>query len=156
MKNGRPWDNVAVSPDFRGQCQLWWTEIQPKGRQPFDTDSTVTNWAPLSNGGTSGIMLILLTLAWWGYSDGMDSEWEGLAEDVAWVLEKMHGCEAPAAGSSAKKRYVLRSIRGALRLILSFRKATDGDSTEHGEGAELRRSRRKDGGSRVSGTSTKR
>lgn len=104
-------------------------------------------------------MLVLLTLAWWGYSNGTDGDWKGLAEDVAWVLEKMRDCEAPAVGSS-KKRYVLilfDSTSFAFDLV-HVRKVTDkGGSTEQdGEGLETRRLRRKDGGGGAAGPSTKR
>lgn len=92
---------MPVTDQFPAQCKAWWQEVQPPDRAPFDRRDDIVDWGRLNTAGSCGVMLILFVLDWWRYANGACGDWEELVEDVAWVLERMRGCE-PAVSKASK------------------------------------------------------
>lgn len=90
MKSGRKYENQLITDInvFEKKWWAWWYEIQPAARQlrggqgalqgPNSTalkrPSEVQDWKKLHKTGTNGLILVILSLVWWG-DTGITAEW---------------------------------------------------------------------------------
>ncbi|KAJ7711571.1 hypothetical protein B0H16DRAFT_1343631 [Mycena metata] len=82
--------------EFATQWWAWWAALAPlwratnaQGRlQPGDDAQGADGpWEGLVHPGANGILIVLLTLAWWREEEGEESEtWSSAVQDVKWVL----------------------------------------------------------------------
>ncbi|KAF7797721.1 hypothetical protein EIP86_008921 [Pleurotus ostreatoroseus] len=97
FKKGRHSTFVKVSPFVFGrQFLLWWRGLQPESR--VDESGTLVKcqvpaeeWAALRRTGQNGFFLVLLGLAWWRSSADSEADrvgWDGVVDDVFWVLQE--------------------------------------------------------------------
>jgi len=109
--------NVA---EFAESCIAWWRGIQPSWRGDTLSREVPSNadWSGVLCGGPTGIVLVLLALAWWmNTCDGRnlpDERLLGLISEVWWTLVEMrnhlagkrrHGDEQETdVGKPARKR----------------------------------------------------
>jgi hypothetical protein len=78
----------------------WWTECQPSWRiqksnkKGFLPSNGKGNWSLLRVGGNNGLLLFVMSLAWWGNASLGNAEekkkWTAAVKEVSWALEHMH------------------------------------------------------------------
>ena len=101
QKNGRKYAILPKIEDlsqYRPSWQSWWWSLQPKWRQlsdgtvSRDMPDTLEQWEGLCQGGSNGLFMVVLALAWWAteLSEVFDDD-ELLAaiDDVTWVMQCM-------------------------------------------------------------------
>ena len=84
---------VSDVPSYRKSWILWWTSCQPSWRRkawplPRDNEGT-TNWMKIGARGRSGLLLVVLSTAWWAFSIKSNEEWvifDEAVDDVEWVI----------------------------------------------------------------------
>jgi len=114
--------SVKSAAEFGSSCIAWWRTLQPSWRGesssreiPVDAD-----WSPVLCGGSTGMLLVVLALAWWmnavkcSEGGGLPGEQlSGMMRDVSWMLVEMrkylsgkrrHDGEGSGEGQRAKKR----------------------------------------------------
>ncbi|KAI9061266.1 hypothetical protein FKP32DRAFT_1576315 [Trametes sanguinea] len=78
----------------------WWTGMQPDWRRRDAEGHLVRDgsgsWEALSQPGKNGILIVLLSLAWWrnNATEVTLKDWDAAVQDVGWVIKSM----ARAAG----------------------------------------------------------
>ncbi|KAJ6499645.1 hypothetical protein C8R47DRAFT_971458 [Mycena vitilis] len=110
-------DYHKLKPAFGERVVAWWRSINPGFREGHDTPVgepwplepksgwTWSDWCELRESGNNGMLLVVLTLIWWGQSivnkaasDGLGAgeralsanvSWQALLEDIIYVLECM-------------------------------------------------------------------
>ena len=123
-----------------GDCwSAWWKVLQPDWRgenlsRDIPLDAT---WAPLLAGGANGVVLVVLSLAWWirGSTEAgvSDERIAAAIDDVSWSLvhlkiasaaEKAHGKKHQAVEGASKQRAAKRCViftRFTLYMLISLR-----------------------------------
>ncbi|KAF4593592.1 hypothetical protein EYR40_008379 [Pleurotus pulmonarius] len=73
---------------FSEDVMKWWKRIQPAWRQgdgklplPIYTPAPGENWDVLSQGGTNGLLLVMLVLGWWGDTEPSQA-WQSVVADA--------------------------------------------------------------------------
>lgn len=89
QKNGRPLEdiNIAHLPTYTAMWWAWWSLMQPHARIVPGTstlaESTyLMDWTPLRQPGGNGLMLVLMTLRWWGVQSQASEGWQEAVADV--------------------------------------------------------------------------
>ncbi|KAF9777388.1 hypothetical protein BJ322DRAFT_1025784 [Thelephora terrestris] len=116
-------DRLTV-PDFGEEVAGWWKEIQPEWRSAAQSPSqSRTTWSYILSGGSKGVFLVVMCLAWWDRaharyletmeetSDGLpehDADWLRIVEDFTFVMEKARsdiseGMPGPSCGPKRKR-----------------------------------------------------
>jgi hypothetical protein len=87
---------VSDPKEFGDRWNSWWWGMQPSWRDPespFDlpSEASAGSWSKLLCGGPSGLLLVILALAWWmRCSIGTNlSLIEEAAIDITWVLAQL-------------------------------------------------------------------
>ena len=83
----------------------WWKGMQPDGRKsdpqawPFPRmDFTTADWLPVAHAGPTGLLLVVVSLAWWGHhvqGEGQMEEFLLAVDDVLWVLTQITSLTPP-------------------------------------------------------------
>jgi hypothetical protein len=97
LKRGRKVDKLPLLLDgYAARWKKWWIGMQPKVRitsewPPSRVVSDDTAWDVLRRVGTTGFIIVMMTLSWWGKAaTGVDDEsFQVAVAEVNWVLEKM-------------------------------------------------------------------
>jgi hypothetical protein len=94
MRDARPWKDQPISEDFVSSWWSWWRVIKAGDESPIP--------------GPSGILLVVLGLAWWGATlsadNRMSEDGNGWAAAVREVSEVLEGaCDGTDRASSGKK-----------------------------------------------------
>ena len=76
--------------------KTWWSGLQPDGRKadpqawPLPrSDFTTADWSSVAHAGPTGLLLVIIALAWWGYyamGEGQTKEFLLAVDDMLWVL----------------------------------------------------------------------
>jgi hypothetical protein len=84
----------------------WWKGMQPEGRTsdadvwPLPRmDSTTVDWSSVARTGPTGVFLVIVALAWWGYylrGAGQMEEFLVAVEDVLWALTQIASLPPPS------------------------------------------------------------
>lgn len=87
--------------------KTWWSGLQPDGRKadarawPLPrSDLTIADWSSVAHAGPTGLLLVVIALAWWGYyalGEGQTKEFLLAVEDVLWVLTQIESLAPPKA-----------------------------------------------------------
>lgn len=122
FKNGRKssgqgWDSCCEGDGdtFGEGWRAWWSDIQPRTRERDGNGALSRNqvdidWACLCKAGSSGMLLVLVTLSWWrtrlGQAEALSSlaDWEDAVNDVAWVLGYLKDAVNKSSMVSQRKR----------------------------------------------------
>ena len=85
--------------------KTWWKGLQPDGRKADPQawplphgDFTATDWFSVARAGPTGLLLVVITLAWWGYyvmGEGQTEEFLVAVDDVLWALTQMASLPPP-------------------------------------------------------------
>lgn len=115
----------------------WWKAIQPEWRRADqDPPQSPTTWSYILSGGSKGVFLIILCLAWWdrAYTRHLeeeknarqaeakaagvtanfddlpdhDAEWLEIVDDVAFVMGEARHCDIPTRGVPSPSRKAKR------------------------------------------------
>lgn len=108
LKRGRKYKGVPPIKklnDYTMAWQTWWKGLQPDGRKADPQawslprcDLTAADWSSLAHVGPTGLLLVVVSLAWWGYyvkGEGQMEEFLVAVEDVLWALTQMAGSPPP-------------------------------------------------------------
>ena len=116
-------DTLTV-PGFGAEVVRWWKQIQPEWRRTEqDPPQDSTAWSYMLAGGSKGIFLVILCLAWWDRAHARyleeeknarwtqagatgatpsfedlpdhDVDWLGVVNDVAFAMERAQKCDIP-------------------------------------------------------------
>jgi len=108
MKNGRRWTDVDLDDTerFGKQWWDWWHSLQPKSRirryQSRSTSPTLEmDWSGLQKPGKNGILLVMISLVWWGSASSRDESWLAAIVDVTEVLTCMKNASGEMLGESS-------------------------------------------------------
>jgi hypothetical protein len=84
----------------------WWKGMQPEGRKtdpqawPLPRmDFTTEDWSSVARAGSTGLLLVVIALAWWAdhiQGAGQLEEFLVAVEDVSWVLSQIAGLPSPS------------------------------------------------------------
>ena len=125
-------DDLTV-PDFGGEVTGWWKALQPEWRRSAqDPPQSRTSWSYILSGGSKGVFLVVMCLAWWdraharsldekkgarqvgaeapGATKGLgdrpdhDADWLEIVRDVTSVMEKAQNCDVPTRGMPSPGR----------------------------------------------------
>lgn len=102
MKHARPLQDYCIDDvqAFSVSWWAWWRDNQPR-RRPVNAQGSHTeetsdkvDWNELYVTGPTGLVLVLMTLAWWGVAiydrdEALQQDWLDAVEDVAFVLERV-------------------------------------------------------------------
>ena len=120
LRGGRKFNAPPVInnlPSYTKSWWAWWAHLQPDSRKESagnrapirDALPADENWAQTYVGGPNGMLIVVLTLAWWSQKLGGKTDQKDLivaVNDVEWVLsamiEKSGG--GKTSGSVAGKR----------------------------------------------------
>lgn len=109
----RSYDLLPSIPDIHqfGKAWLqWWAALQPPWRKPIGGSalppavytSGDDNWGSLRVSGKNGVIILLISLVWWGRAGGsLTQDWKLAVSDLKRCLERMSG--------SASKRAIIQS-----------------------------------------------
>ena len=85
--------------------KTWWKGLQPDGRKtdpeawPLPrSDFTTADWFSVACAGPTGLLLVVVALAWWGYyvqGEGQTEEFLIAVDDVLWALTQMASLPPP-------------------------------------------------------------
>lgn len=85
--------------------------MQPEGRKTDPqawllprADFTTEDWSSVARAGPNGLLLVVVTLAWWGHhiqGAGQMEKFLVAVEDVLWVLTQIAGLPPPSLKSPA-------------------------------------------------------
>lgn len=100
MKWGRKLNKPPAITDISQFSQSWWgwwQGLQPAWRlrdssnRPLISSMVGDHWGGLVRPGKNGLLLVLLTLAWWKNvcTELTLFEWEAAVADVSWVVSQM-------------------------------------------------------------------
>lgn len=101
QKNGQKYAILPKIEDlsqYRLSWQSWWWSLQPKWQQlsdgtvSRDVPDMVEQWEGLCQGGSNGLFMVVLALAWWAteLSEGSDdNELFAAIDDITWVMQCM-------------------------------------------------------------------
>jgi len=135
-------DSLVV-PGFCTEVTKWWRKIQPEWRRSGqDPPQGPSQWSYVLSGGSKGIFLVVMCLAWWhrahvryleeqrtvrsitaaaaqatpNFDDlpEYDVKWLNVVNDLTFVMGKAQGCGVPARGAPAPSRGTKRSRETAL------------------------------------------
>ena len=125
-------DTLAV-PGFGAEVAKWWERIQPEWRRSKqDLPQSRSKWSYILSGGSKGVFLVILCLAWWdrayerhlekekearraeakaagiivNFDDlpDHDAEWLKIVNDVGFVMEQAQNCDIPTRGMPSPSR----------------------------------------------------
>ena len=82
---------------YRKNWLLWWTDCQPPWRKttgwPLSRDQgTNSGWGKLAARGQNGLFIVIMSVAWWGFSlKSADDQrlFDEVVVDIQWVVEQM-------------------------------------------------------------------
>ncbi|OBZ68738.1 hypothetical protein A0H81_11112 [Grifola frondosa] len=111
----RPLHNVPViqaseASTFGAQWMAWWMAMQPNWRKTTETSLPIPvqpsggGWGPLRKGGSSGFVLIMVGLAWWGLAAAASADWLLAVEDVHQALLALNAAPDNGRRPSRKAR----------------------------------------------------
>lgn len=129
-------DTLTV-PGFGVEVTNWWKRIQPEWRcAEKEPPQGPRTWSYILSGGSKGVFLVIMCLAWWDraharYREGEksvrcanaeaagitanfddlpdhDTEWLKIVDDVVFVMEKAKDCNIPTRGPSSPSRRTKR------------------------------------------------
>lgn len=89
MRVSRRWaDQDIVLGDFGVKWWKWWTALQPPSRVQEDNPEMIPptylmNWEGIHKPGKDGLILVILTLRWWGVASSTSDEWKKAVDDVS-------------------------------------------------------------------------
>ncbi|KAF9512231.1 hypothetical protein BS47DRAFT_1363252 [Hydnum rufescens UP504] len=85
---------------YGNDCRDWWTFYQPKWRirkpnsKEFVHSDGNGDWLSLLVGGNNGLLLHVMSLAWWGNACLNNAKekkkWTSAVKEVSWVFHRMH------------------------------------------------------------------
>jgi hypothetical protein len=116
--------NTLTVPSFGTEVIEWWGNIQPEWRRAEqDPPLGPGTWSYILSGGSKGVFLVLMCLAWWDHAyaryleeemntrrrvaevagaaadfgdlPGHNMEWLKIVDDLAFVMEKAQVCDIP-------------------------------------------------------------
>ena len=89
--------------------KTWWSGLQPDGRKadpqawPLPhSDFMTADWSSVACAGSTGLLLVVIALAWWGYyatGECQTKEFLLAVDDVLWVLTQMESLPPPKANT---------------------------------------------------------
>jgi hypothetical protein len=101
----------------------WWNGMQPEGRKsdaeawPFPRmDFTTADWMSVARAGPTGLLLVVVSLAWWGHhvqGEGQMEEFLVAVDDVLWALSQITSLQPPPHSLPAPESVSSRSSRNA-------------------------------------------
>lgn len=108
QRNNRPLEDMFITqlPVFITMWWAWWSLMQPRSRIAPDTlvlveSSYTMDWSPLHQPGQNGLILVVMTLRWWGVQSKASREWrEALADATSAILCMTDGLEDGGVGPS--------------------------------------------------------
>ncbi len=86
---------IKDEPSYAELWWLWWSGLQPEWREKDEHDRPIIggegSWDCLERPGQNGLLLVLMSLAWWGEvaSPTTKTDWIAAVKDVAWVVSQM-------------------------------------------------------------------
>ena len=84
--------DTLVIPEFGAEVAKWWERIQPEWcHSEQDLPQNLNQWAYILSGGSKGIFLVILCLAWWDHAHERHVEKE---KEVCWVEVEATGVTA--------------------------------------------------------------
>lgn len=148
MKNHRKWADEPIKDlgVFTTAWWAWWSALQPPTR--FKTGncgmmpSTYTmEWGSLRKSGKNGLLLIILTLRWWGVESRASKEWQKAVDDVSSAVFCMVDGGMMEAEISETSRGSTRSVtKGSVSAAKGFNGTSKGStSTNVAEGMKQKR-----------------
>lgn len=89
LKGCRPWKEVLIEDEARFSASwfIWWSSILPVTRA--DINSSEADWRRLDRMGKCGIVLVMVSLVWWGECTRGNSSWLQAVKEVTQVLQKV-------------------------------------------------------------------
>ena len=125
QKNGRKYAILPKIEDlsqYRPSWQSWWWSLQPEWRQlsegtvSRDMPDSLEQWEGLCQGGSNGLFMVVLALAWWAtelseVSD--DDELCAAIDDVTWVMQSMASLLKAGREAGGVKRARANSVDGS-------------------------------------------
>ena len=144
MKNRRPWRDVEIKDveKFARQWRAWWNTLQPKSRSGEAEPTVDMDWSQLQKPGKNGILLIMMSLVWWGKASNRDEGWSKAISDVSAVLLCMRGALG-ASGDIVKARGVLSGSSAANTARLGSSKRGCGENAISEKEGSSKRARRR-------------
>ncbi|KAF7971124.1 hypothetical protein HWV62_21996 [Athelia sp. TMB] len=125
MRVSKGWiDRDIVTEDFGAIWWKWWSALQPssrfeEGRLDMMSPTYLMEWKTIRKPGKNGLLLIIMSLRWWGVASTASGEWQKAVDDVSaaifcMVNEMEHAKEpttsktkravrVPKAGTSGQK-----------------------------------------------------
>jgi hypothetical protein len=93
MKNGRRWRDMELDDHerFGKQWWAWWSSLQPSSQLHDDPTlpslpTVAMDWTALRKPGKNGLLLFMVSLAWWGKASDACGEWLKAVLEVTNVL----------------------------------------------------------------------
>ena len=107
MRASCPWRDMPVNDlaDLKMKWRAWWAKLWP-------ADATGEF---LQKPGKNGVLLVIMSLAWWGNAVGDDMEWKVAVSQVVEVLRSLQvaaGEKLPAQDSAARKHQKRKQSEG--------------------------------------------
>lgn len=112
MQRHRPYTPNAVRitnvDEFGRDVKKWWNIMQPAWRRVDGNTSQVyvppenEDWSELAKAGPNGLLLLMLSVGWWGKIETSDA-WRGLLMDTLKSFNAMAFAMAPAASPAVSK-----------------------------------------------------
>lgn len=74
--------------DFGVKWWKWWTALQPpsrvqEGNPGMNAPTYLMSWTDICKPGEHGLILVILTLRWWGVASSASDEWKKAVDDVS-------------------------------------------------------------------------
>ena len=85
---------IVNLPKFVVKWHKWWSQLQPSSRRDYISDgllepSVSMDWTRMQKWGKDGMIIVLMSLVWWGMASSTDAEWLKAVQDVSKVLRCM-------------------------------------------------------------------
>ena len=114
----------------------WWNGMQPDGRKsdaeawPLpQMDLTSADWMSVARAGLTGLLLVVVSLAWWGHhvqGEGQMEEFLVAVDDVSWALTQITSLPPPPQSLPAPE-----SVRSDRNTKPKSKREADPEFDEH-------------------------
>lgn len=113
LKSCRPWKEVPIKDAayFSASWDKWWSAILPVSRASLNSNEA--DWRRLDKMGKNGLVLVMVSLVWWGECTQGNTSWLTAVREVTQVLRKVRAAaaaprvsaETPTATKKRKGRH---------------------------------------------------
>lgn len=110
MKASKGWaDRDIILEDYGVVWWKWWSALQPPSRfeqaRPSMLPPTyLMDWQSIRKPGTNGLILVIMSLRWWGVASTASSDWQKAVADVSSAIFCMADGIVQTNDQSAGKR----------------------------------------------------